>query len=127
MGPEGNAVGMQVLLRAQTSGLLSGLLLQLQKDYRRAGLDYPIPERQVQEEDLAGIFAALKEDVYLLLMEHFEHYLNLMYAMDIPEREFREIQATDTVEVAHEVSSVILKREWQKIQWRGHSPKPDLL
>jgi hypothetical protein len=35
--------------------------------------------------------------------------------VDVPERSFREIPLTDAVEVAAEVSFLILQREWQKV------------
>lgn len=121
-GAEGRVEGLEVLSKAKTSGLLSPLMLQLQKDYGRAGLDFPISESKLLKEDLPIIFTNLKEDIYVLLMEHFDQYLNLMYAVDIPEREFQGIDPADTVEAAHQLSGLILKREWQKIQWRRSSP-----
>ena len=97
-------------------------MLQLQKDYGRAGLDFPIPEKHLLAEDIPEIFSTLKEGIYRLLMEYFDQYLNLMYAVDIPEREFQGIDPADTVEASHQLSGLILKREWQKIQWRRSSP-----
>ena len=97
-------------------------MLQVQKDYERAGLDFPISESQLLTEDVTVIFTNLKEDIYLLLMEHFDQYLNLLYTVDIPEREFQGIDPADTVEASHQLSGLILKREWQKIQWRRSSP-----
>jgi hypothetical protein len=97
-------------------------MLQLQKDYGRAGLDFPISESQLLTGEVPIIFTNLKEDIYVLLMEHFDQYLNLMYAVDIPEREFQRVDPADAVEAAHQLSGLILKREWQKIQWRRSSP-----
>ena len=122
---EGSAEGLRVLHQARNSGLLDSLMLQLQKDYGRAGLDFPILEKYLLEEDVAEIFTSLKEGVYLLLMEHFDPYLNLMYAVDIPEREFQGIDSRDAVEAADQLSGLILKREWQKIQWRRNYPGSD--
>jgi hypothetical protein len=119
---EGSAEGLQVLQQARTSGLLHSLMAQLQKDYSRAGLDFPILEKYLLTEDVPEIFASLKEGVYLLLMEHFEQYLNLMYAVDLPERDFQGIDPGDAVEAADQLSGLILNREWQKIQWRRNYP-----
>ena len=122
LGAEASAEGLQVLSKAKALGLLSPLMLQLQKDFVRAGLDFPIPEGHLLAEDLTEIFSTLKEAIYLLLMEHFDQYLNLMYAVDLPERNFQGIDPTDAVEAAHQISGLILKREWQKIQWRRSYP-----
>jgi hypothetical protein len=42
-----------------------------------------------------------------------------MYAVDVPEREFRTLQVTDAVEVAGQVVLVLLRREWQKVWSRA--------
>lgn len=122
---EGSAGGLQVLQQARNSGLLDILILQLQKDYGRAGLDFSIPEKYLLAEDIPEIFSTFKESIYLLLMEHFDQYLNLMYAVDLPERDFQGIDPADAVEAAHQLSGLILKREWQKIQWRRNYPGSD--
>lgn len=122
---EGSAGGLQVLHQARDAGVLHSLMRQLQKDYVRAGLDFPILEKYLLEKDVPGIFASLKEGVYLLLMEHFDQYLNLMYAVDLPERDFQGIDPRDAVEAAQQLSGLILKREWQKIQWRRKYPGSD--
>ena len=51
-------------------------------------------------------------------MERFDLYLNLMYAADVPEREFKGVQVTDAVDVATQVTFLLLKREWKKIEFR---------
>ena len=51
-------------------------------------------------------------------MERFDQYLNLMYAIDVPEREFKGINVTDAVEVATQVTFLLLRREWKKIEFR---------
>ena len=59
--------------------------------------------------------AILHEKIYYLIMERFADYLNLLYVVDVPEKAFKEIQVTDVVEVAEQVSFLILKRELQKV------------
>jgi predicted amino acid-binding ACT domain protein len=118
LGDEGNIGGIQILKNAQNLGLLPSLLEQLQKDYERAGLQFPIQENHMLSADLSQIYAALKENLYRVLMEHFDDYLNLMYAIDVPEKAFKDIQPRDAVEAAAELSGLVLKREWQKIELR---------
>lgn len=122
---EGSTEGLRVLHQARNSGLLHSLMLQLQKDYGRAGLDFPIPEKYLLSEDVPEIFSTLKEGIYMLLMEHFDQYLNLMYTVDLPERDFQGIDPGDAVEAADQISGLILKREWQKIRWRRGYPGAD--
>jgi hypothetical protein len=124
-GDEGITAGIQVLENAQNFGLLASLLEQLHKDYQRAGLQFSIQENHLLNKDLPEIYADLKESLYRLLMERFDDYLNLMYAIDVPERAFKGIQPRDAVEAAAELSALVLQREWQKIQLRQRFSGPD--
>jgi hypothetical protein len=114
----GEKDGLRILAHARETGSLPSLIAQLRKDYGRAGLDFPFRESQIADEALADLLTTLRDDLYRLLMERFDHYLNLMYAIDLPERAFRQVQPTDAVEVAGQLADLILEREWQKIQFR---------
>jgi len=102
----------QVLAYAQLRGLYNALVFQVKKDFTRVNLSLAIvgcPEsKQLQ--------ALITEKIYLLLMERFPDYLNVMYAVDIPERAFKHIEMTDTVDVAEQVTFLILSRELQKVE-----------
>lgn len=122
---DGIIYGRQILEKAWKSGLLPGLLEQMQKDYNRAGSEFPIQDNHISDANLSKIYSGLKENLYLLLMERFDDYLNLMYAVDVPENAFRGIEPRDAVEAADQLSSLVLKREWQKIQLRQRFSGPD--
>ena len=109
-----------LLASARKSGRLHELTGQLGKDFLRAGLP-PFPatgdrEGEPTDADLARL---LQERLYRLLMENFDGYLNLMYAVDVPQRIFRELRITDAVEVARQMTAVVIAREWQKVQLRA--------
>ena len=53
------------------------------------------------------------------MMEHFSEYLNLLYVVDVPESQFKQIEITDAVEVADQMTFLILKREYQKVWYRN--------
>lgn len=107
-----------LLGHAAESGRLKLLLSQLQKDYERANISFPLHGAIGPEPDRARILQDLNESFYFLLMERFDQYLNLMYAVDVPEREFKGVDVTDAVEVATQVTFLVLKREWMKIEFR---------
>ena len=111
--------GPDLLEYARKSGRLFPLLSQLKKDYERANVPFPIQQTQTGDLNTGEILQSLRESLYLLLMERFDQYLNLMYAADVPEREFRAVEATDAVEVASQVTFILLKREWKKIEYRS--------
>ena len=106
-----NAKGLDVLEDAVKNSLYPNLVLQLKKDFVLANIDFEISDEIVP----AKLFQKLKEKVYYLIMEKFGEYLNLLYVVDVPERLFKQIQLTDVVEVADQVSGLILKREFQKV------------
>jgi hypothetical protein len=108
----------ELLDYAVKSGRLKLLLSQLQKDYERANISFPLLGAIGSEPDPSRILQDLRESLYFLLMERFDQYLNLMYAIDVPEREFKGINVTDAVEVATQVTFLLLRREWKKIEFR---------
>lgn len=109
-----------LLAYAGELGLRHALLAQVRKDFERASVPLPIagatPEAEATDRQWVR---GLQESLYRLLMENFDGYLNLMYAADVPEREFRGLQVTDAVDVAGQVVLLLLRREWQKVWIRA--------
>ncbi len=105
---------VELLKNAQKELLYKNLLQQIKKDFGLANieLDFPIDIAPSKLKDL------LREKIYFLIMERFPEYLNLLYVVDIPEKEVEEIAALDAVEVSAEVCFLILKREWKKVWYR---------
>lgn len=109
-----------LLAYAGELGLRASLLAQVRKDFERASV--PLPKGGSSSEGEATDpewVQGLQESLYRLLMEDFDGYLNLMYAADIPEREFRTLEVTDAVDVARQVALLLLRREWQKVWSRA--------
>ncbi len=100
-----------LLENAMEIRLYRKLVTQLEKDFGMANVpvDFSL---DVAPEDLR---TTLHEKIYFLIMEKFTDYINLLYVIDVPEKSFKEIQVTDVVEVAEQVSFLILKRELQKV------------
>lgn len=100
-----------LLEHAQNESLYEKLLTQLEKDFALANIDIDISV-DIAPRDLKTI---LHEKIYRLILEKFDEYLNLLYIIDVPESAFKEIKVTDVVEVAEQVTFLILKRELQKV------------
>jgi hypothetical protein len=62
----------------------------------------------------------LHEKIYRLIQYKFAEYLNLLYIIDVPENEIKQLDGSDIVELAGQVSFLILKREWQKVWFRNN-------
>lgn len=101
-----------VLKYTQNQGLYNALVAQVNRDFTRVNLELALGQNP-QPKKLQTV---IREKIYLLLMERFSEYLNVMYAVDIPERAFKDLKITDTVDVADQVTFLILKRELQKVE-----------
>ncbi len=102
--------------QAENLDLYSKLIEQLNKDFNLAneGVDFPMTltpdELKIQ----------LHEKVYRLIQYKFAEYLNLLYVIDVPEAEIKQLDGSDLVNLAENVAFMILKREWQKVWFRNY-------
>ena len=100
-----------LLQNAQEGQLYTKLVVQLKKDFGLANIPIDLANN-VSPNNLRTF---LQEKIYYLILEKFTDYLNLMYVIDVPERAFKQIELTDVVEVAEQVSFLVLRRELQKV------------
>lgn len=105
----------QLMQVVKSDSLFDKLKHQVEKDFVLAN----VPLKIVEILGHIEFIALIREKVYYLMMEHFSEYLNLMYIIDIPESEFQHIEVTDTVDVADQVTLLILKREYKKVWYRN--------
>ena len=105
----------QLLKLSENQELYYNLVLQLEKDFTLANNPLNITS-DIKSEELIKV---LVEKIYFLMMEKFSEYLNVLYVIDIPEKEFQHIQVTDAVEVSGQVAFLILNREFQKVWLRN--------
>ncbi|SHG67674.1 hypothetical protein [Flagellimonas flava] len=107
--------GLEVLQTAQKENLYTQLLAQLKKDFSRANVRIAID----LDMDPKTLNALVQEKLYVLILEKFQEYLNLLYIVDISEREIKKLAVLDAVDASSQVGFLILKREWQKV-WFKH-------
>ncbi len=105
----------ELLQNVRENELYPKLVAQLEKDFGMANIPIQIGVGILPDE----LKTLLHEKIYHLIMERFSEYLNLLYIVDVPEKAFKEIQVTDVVEVAEQVSFLVLQRELQKILLKG--------
>jgi len=107
---------LSLLQGASAKTLYKALVNQLSKDFARANIQSSFREGIPPE----ILLSTLKEKLYVLLLENFADYLNLMYIIDVPERAFKDLELTDAVEVAEQLTFLVLRREWQKVWLKAH-------
>ena len=96
--------------------LYDSLILQLNKDLLLAGIDLEFSSTTSPQ----TLFDSLSQTVYFLLREKFMEYLNLLYIIDVPEHQIKQLDGSDLESLSQNVSLLILKREWQKVWYKKH-------
>ena len=104
----------KILEQCLAAGLYEKLVHQLNKDFLRAGIKQ---EFAVQLSPIS-LSRNLVATIYELLVTQFEVYLSLLYAIDIPEKTISGLPDQRVDQMATSISTIILKREWQKVHFR---------
>ena len=101
----------------QASGqkLYVKLIKQLNKDFQYANVPIDF-EEDILPDNLKSL---LHEKIYKLISEKFSDYLNLLYIIDVPETQVKQLDGSDTLVLSEQVAFLILKREWQKVWFRN--------
>ena len=105
----------ELLHLAREQSLFQNIVRQLEKDFLLANVVWDTPKNIDSEQ----LIAALREKIYYLIMERFQVFLNVLYVIDVPEKEFHDLAITDAVAVADQMAFLILKREYQKVWFRN--------
>lgn len=100
---------------ANQLGLYQKLVHQLNKDFLLANTPLELHDEVLP----LSLKIILHETVYKLLHEKFTDYLNLLYIVDVPEKEVKALKGEDILQLSEEVSFLILKREWQKVWFKN--------
>ena len=95
--------------------LYKKLVLQLNKDFLLANVDLDFHEEILP----SSLKLLLHETVYKLIQEKFTEYLNLLYIIDVSEKQVKALDGEDTLKLSEDVAFLILKREWQKVWFRN--------
>ena len=100
---------------AQNNDLYLKLIDQINKDFNLANEAVNFPKSTSPQE----LKIQLDEKIYRLIQYKFAEYLNLLYIIDVAESQIKQLDGSDLVELSHQVSFLILKREWQKVWFRN--------
>lgn len=104
-----------LLQEADNHKLYENLVKQLSKDFNYANVFINL-EPSISPIDLKKI---IHETIYKLIQERFADYLNLLYIIDVPEKEIKRLESDNVLLLSEQVSFLILRREWQKVWYRN--------
>jgi len=104
-----------LLSEAERENLYPKLIEQINKDFNFANeaIDFP------QSTSPYELKVQLHEKVYRLIQYKYAELLNLLYIIDVPEDNVKQLDGSDIVELSEQISFLILKREWMKVWFRN--------
>jgi len=104
-----------LFIQAETHQLYTKLIAQLNKDLNRANIDLEFD----LEVPPTSVKLILNDTVFGLIQERYMDYLNLLYVVDVPEEQIRQIEVLDARALSEQVTFLILLREWQKVWYKA--------
>ena len=99
---------------ANQHNLYKKLIEQLNKDFLLANIEEDF-DINISPTHLKQM---LHETIFGLIQNKFSDYLNLLYIIDVSEKQIKQLDGEDTLLLSEQVSFLILKREWQKVWYR---------
>ena len=105
----------KILDHAVAENLYNDVILQINKDFARAAVD----EHFASETEPRSLVRRLVALLFELITTNFESYLNLLYTIDVPEQRIKQLPEQEIDKIAQAVAVLILKREWQKVQFKN--------
>jgi hypothetical protein len=106
----------ELLSEAEKENLYSKLIEQINKDFNFANEAVDFPQSTTPQE----LKLQLHEKIYRLIQYKYAELLNLLYIIDVPEENIKQLDGSDTVELSEQISFLVLKREWMKVWFRNH-------
>lgn len=105
----------QLLSEAERENLYAKLIEQLNKDFNFANEAVDFPQSTTPYE----LKVQLHEKIYRLIQYKYTELLNLLYIIDVPEDNIKQLQGMDTAELSEQIAYLILRREWMKVWFRN--------
>lgn len=104
-----------LLSEAEKENLYLKLIEQINKDFNLANESIDFHHSTTPYE----LKVQLQEKIYRLIQYKFAEYLNLLYVIDVPENQVKQLDGSDLVELSEQVAFLVLKREWMKVWFRN--------
>ncbi len=96
--------------------LYDKILVQINKDFGLANeaIDFPASTKPNE------LVIQLVEKIHRLIHNKFAEYLNLLYVIDVSEKEIKSLDGSDILSLSENVTYLILRREYQKVWFRNN-------
>ena len=106
---------LELLQKVDIENLYQQLILQLNKDFQLSNLNetFELSYTPIQLKEV------LSKIILNLLTNSYDDYLNLMYRIDVPEKELATLKAENLETTVEQITFLILKREYQKVWFKN--------
>ena len=104
-----------LLSEAEKENLYSKLIEQINKDFNLANEAVDFPQSTTPHE----LKVQLHEKIYRLIQYKYAELLNLLYIIDVPEDNVKQLDGSDIVALSEQIAFLVLKREWMKVWYRS--------
>ncbi|MGC4040667.1 MAG: hypothetical protein QM710_07775 [Flavobacterium sp.] len=104
-----------LLSEAEKESLYPKLIEQINKDFNSANEAIDFPKSTTPYE----LKVQLHEKIYRMIQFKYAELLNLLYIIDVPEKNLKQLDGADTVALSEQIAFLVLKREWMKVWFRN--------
>jgi hypothetical protein len=105
-----------LLSEAERENLNQKLIDQINKDFNLANLAIDFHQSITNQE----LKVQIHDKIYRLIQYKYAELLNLLYIIDVPEDNIKQLDGSDIVKLSEQIAFLILKREWMKVWFRKH-------
>ncbi|WP_457617331.1 hypothetical protein [Lutibacter sp.] len=114
MLPIKNTNDLQKALKEEM--LYTAFINQINKDFYLTNIDVRF-KTDIAFEDLKE---SVRDFLVRLIENEYDSYLNLIYRVDISEKELKNINETNLINTINQITYLFLKREYQKVWIKAH-------
>nr|BFF36466.1 hypothetical protein BACT7_13280 [Tenacibaculum mesophilum] len=110
---------IDLLINVANQKLYKQLIVQLNKDFSLTGIDLDFSANNTPSELKEKLQKSVKE----LILHDFNSYTNLLYRIDVSEKDTQNIESTDINVYTECLTFLILKRVWKKVWFKNQFTK----
>ncbi|GFD80215.1 hypothetical protein KUL118_30770 [Tenacibaculum sp. KUL118] len=110
---------IDLLTNVANQKLYKQLIVQLNKDFSLTGIDLTFSENKTPLELKEELQKSIKE----LVLHDFSSYTNLLYRIDVSEKDSQITESNDIDKYTENVTFLILKRTWKKVWFKNQFSK----
>lgn len=110
---------IDLLTNVANQKLYKQLIIQLNKDLSLVGVDLIFSESNSPLQLKETLQTSIKE----LILNDFSSYTNLLYRIDVSEKDTQNVESANIDVYAENVTFLILKRVWKKVWFKNQLSK----